>query len=87
VSAVNVIGRSELLESAHAPIHDQSGEVVGGMALVRVLPTPTPTKAPEELAPPAVAAGENGAAGRPPNRLGAPGRVPGLGDIDWLGFN
>jgi PAS domain S-box-containing protein len=55
-----VIGRSELLETAQAPIHDPAGEVVGGVALVRVLP-----------APPAPAADNNGAVARPPAvRLG-----------------
>jgi PAS domain S-box-containing protein len=56
---VSVIGRSDLLESAHAPVRDPDGEVVGGMALVRVLPAP--------------ALGENGTA-RPAGH-GAPVRL------------
>ena len=71
-----VIGRSELLESAHAPVHDPAGEVIGGMALVRVLPMPAPAEGRHEPAP----ARENGTA--------APGRAAvRLGDIDWLAFN
>jgi PAS domain S-box-containing protein len=74
LAAGGIIGRSVLLETAHAPIRDQAGEVVGGMALVRVLPMPAPR---EEPAP---AAGQNGTGRQAP----AAAR---LGDIDWLAFN
>jgi PAS domain S-box-containing protein len=66
-----VIGRSEVLESAQAPIHDAAGEVVGGVALVRALPKPVPQDEPDTP--------QNGAASRRP--------APRLGDIDWLAFN
>jgi PAS domain S-box-containing protein len=81
LTTVAVIGRSDLLESAHAPIRDGAGEVVGGMALVRVLPMPAPKDERHESAPPP--ARENGT-GRP---VGPAVAAPRRGDIDWLGFN
>jgi PAS domain S-box-containing protein len=74
--ATVTIGRSELLETAHAPVRDSAGEVLGEMALVRVLPMAAPIRAEDELS---LAAEENGRRTRP-----APLR---LADIDWLGFN
>lgn len=75
-----VIGRSELLESAHAPVRDQAGEVVGGMALVRELPMPPPEEEP------GVVTGTESETG--PDANGAGGHGPArLGDIDWLAFN
>ncbi|HKI30756.1 MAG TPA: PAS domain S-box protein [Gemmataceae bacterium] len=82
-----VIGRSELLESAHAPIRDPSGEVIGGMALVRVLPMDTTKNGREELAPPVLVGGES-QPGRPTNGDTGQGMAPvRLGEIDWLAFN
>jgi PAS domain S-box-containing protein len=80
LTTVAVIGRSDLLESAHAPVRDPAGEIVGGMALVRVLPMPAPK---EERANPAPLARENGV-NRPAGPTAAVAR---LGDIDWLAFN
>ena len=36
------IGRSETLESVPAAVHGSTGEVIGGMTLVRVLPKSAP---------------------------------------------
>jgi PAS domain S-box-containing protein len=82
LAAAGVIGRSELLESAHAPIHDQAGEVVGGVALVRELPMPAPREEPTLVTL------EGHGADRPVN--GARGHgvaATRLRDIDWLAFN
>jgi PAS domain S-box-containing protein len=79
---VAVIGRSELLESAHAPVRDPAGEVVGGMALVRVLPMPMPKEAGADKALP-----EDNGTGRLTDRPVGPRPAVRLGDIDWLAFN
>jgi PAS domain S-box-containing protein len=86
-TAVAVIGRSELLESAHAPIRDPAGEVVGGVALVRELPMPALKEDPEELAPTTQVAGENGTAGHTNRADGRGAAASRLGDMDWLAFN
>jgi PAS domain S-box-containing protein len=81
------IGRSELLESAHAAVRDPSGEVVGGMALVRVLPPAAPLRG-LRPPPPSAPVTQESAAERPTN--GAFGQAPTAvhpGDGDWLGFN
>jgi PAS domain S-box-containing protein len=76
LTTMAVIGRSEVLESAHAAVRDPAGEVLGGMALVRVLPQQATHQA-------ARAASENGK----PHRPGLAPAGPRLGDGDWLAFN
>jgi len=83
VAPMSVIGQSAMLETAHAAVRDRSGEVIGGMALVRVLPLAVPQEASAALAPTRVRTpgpSANGSAGR---TLAAAR----LGDIDWLAFN
>jgi PAS domain S-box-containing protein len=75
-SGTEGLGRSALLETAHAPIRDAAGDVVGGMALVRELPM-TITRREEvesEPTPHVVGSGRAGPAAH-------------FGDSDWLGFN
>jgi PAS domain S-box-containing protein len=76
LTTMAVIGRSEVLESAHAAVRDTAGEVLGGMALVRVLPQPAMRQV-------ARATSENGK----PHRPGLAPAGPRLGDGDWLDFN
>jgi PAS domain S-box-containing protein len=70
------IGRSELLETAHASVRDAAGEVVGGMALVRVLPMAGPGRARDALA--------TAPGGDSPRPRRAPAEHDGA---DWLAFN
>jgi PAS domain S-box-containing protein len=76
------IGRSELLETAHAPVRDAAGEVIGGMALVRVLPMAAPIPKADELAPTAESNGRRMTGPAGPGLAAAR-----LRDTDWLGFN
>jgi PAS domain S-box-containing protein len=73
-TTVAVIGQSEFLESAHAAVRNTAGEVIGGMALVRVLPKPALLH-------------DNGTA-RPMRRTPTASPAAARGeDADWLGFN
>ncbi len=76
------IGRSELLETVHAPVLDSAGDVGGGVALVRVLPMVTPVPQEDEPAPES-----NGSGRHTPDSGGRRLAAMRLGDIDWLAFN
>ena len=67
-----------MLETEHAPVLDRTGNTIGGMTLVRVLPLAVP---PDHSALMARARAV------PPGTNGRRGLAARLGDPDWLAFN